>query len=134
MGISMRNINLASVTDKCAMTILGTIISVCNILSSSFALIISHLSQILHPCFAAHAAHCNLLLPAAISAAQATSSFQLKNLPIKLQRNLGSTLSRTGFPIQLKSKEVEIGNEKMSQMIIKEKLSERAVVKENGLG
>jgi len=26
-----------------------------------------------------------------------------------------------GFPIQLKSKEVEIGNEKTSQMIIKEK-------------
>jgi len=38
-----------------------------------------------------------------------------------------------GFPIQLKSKEVEISNEKISQMIIKEKLSERAVLKENGL-
>jgi len=38
-----------------------------------------------------------------------------------------------GFPIQLKSKEVKIGNEKMSQMIVKEKLSERAVMKENGL-
>jgi hypothetical protein len=43
MTISMSNVNLASVTDKCAM------ISVRNILSS-FALIISHLSQILHPC------------------------------------------------------------------------------------
>ena len=42
-------------------------------------------------------------------------------------------LSRTGFPIQLKSQEVEINHEKMSQMIIKEKLSERAVMKENGL-
>jgi len=39
-----------------------------------------------------------------------------------------------GLPIRLKSKEVEIGNEKISQMIVKEKLSERAVVKENGLG
>jgi len=39
-----------------------------------------------------------------------------------------------GFLIQLKSKEVEISNEKMSQMIIKEKLSERAGMKENGLG
>ena len=44
-------------------------------------------------------------------------------------------LSRTGFPIQLKSKEVKIGKEKTSQMIIKGKLSERAVAKkENGLG
>jgi len=43
-------------------------------------------------------------------------------------------LSRTGFLTRLKSKKVEIGEEKMSQMIIKEKLSERAVVKENGLG
>ena len=43
-------------------------------------------------------------------------------------------VSRTGFLTQLKSKKVEIGEEKMSQMIIKEKLSERAVVKENGLG
>jgi len=42
-------------------------------------------------------------------------------------------VSRTGFPIQLKSREVDIGNEKMSQMTVKEKLSERAVVKENGL-
>jgi len=32
-----------------------------------------------------------------------------------------------------KGKEVEIGNEKMSQMIIKEKLLERVVMKENGL-
>jgi len=42
-------------------------------------------------------------------------------------------LSRTGFLIQLKSKKVKISEEKMSQMLIKEKLSERAVVKENGL-
>ena len=38
------------------------------------------------------------------------------------------------FPTRLKSKKVEIGKEKMSQLIVKEKLSERAVVKENGLG
>ena len=38
------------------------------------------------------------------------------------------------FPTQLKSKKVEISKEKMSQMIVKEKLSERAVMKENGLG
>jgi len=38
-----------------------------------------------------------------------------------------------GFLTQLKSKKVKIGKGKMSQMIIKEKLSERAVVKENGL-
>jgi len=42
-------------------------------------------------------------------------------------------LSRMGFPFWLKSKEVKIGNEKMSWIIIKEKLSERAVMKENGL-
>jgi len=34
---------------------------------------------------------------------------------------------------RLKSRKVEISKEKMSQMIIKEKLSERAVMKENGL-
>jgi len=39
-----------------------------------------------------------------------------------------------GFPTQLKSKEVDIGQEKTSQMIVKEKLSERAVVKERRLG
>jgi len=38
-----------------------------------------------------------------------------------------------GFLTQLKSKKLEIGEENMSQMIVKEKLSERAVVKENGL-
>ena len=43
-------------------------------------------------------------------------------------------VSNMGFLTQLKSKKVEIGEEKMSQMIIKEKLSERAVMKENGLG
>jgi len=42
-------------------------------------------------------------------------------------------LSRMGFLTQLKSKKLEIGEENMSQMIVKEKLSERAVVKENGL-
>ena len=42
-------------------------------------------------------------------------------------------LSRMGFPIQLKSKEVKIGKEKTSQMIMKEKLSERAAMKDNGL-
>jgi len=39
-----------------------------------------------------------------------------------------------GFPTRLKSKKVEIGKEKMSQMIIKEKLSERAVMKDRRLG
>jgi len=38
-----------------------------------------------------------------------------------------------GFLTRLKRKKVEIGKEKMSQMIVKEKLSERVVVKENGL-
>jgi len=43
-------------------------------------------------------------------------------------------LSRMDFLTQLKSKKVEIGKGKTSRMIIKEKLSERAVVKENWLG
>src|SRR5882724_7271736 len=34
-----------------------------------------------------------------------------------------TTLSRMGFLTQLKGKKVEIGEEKMSQMIVKEKLS-----------
>jgi len=38
-----------------------------------------------------------------------------------------------GFPTRLKSKKVEIGKEKTSRMIVKEKLSERAVVKERRL-
>ena len=38
------------------------------------------------------------------------------------------------FPTRLKSKKVEIGKEKMSQMIVKEKLSERAVMKEKKEG
>jgi len=38
-----------------------------------------------------------------------------------------------GFLTRLKSKKVKIGKEKTSRMIVKEKLSERAVVKENGL-
>ena len=41
-------------------------------------------------------------------------------------------LSRMGFPTQLKSKKVEIGKEKTSQMIVKEKLSKRAVMNEDG--
>jgi len=43
-------------------------------------------------------------------------------------------MSRMGFLIRLKSKKVRINEEKTSQMIVKEKLSERAVMKENGLG
>ena len=39
-----------------------------------------------------------------------------------------------GFLTRLKRKKVEIGKEKMSQMIVREKLSKRAVAKENGLG
>ena len=46
---------------------------------------------------------------------------------------LRACLSRMGFPIQLKSKEVKISKEKTSQMIVKEKLSERAVMKERRL-
>ena len=42
-------------------------------------------------------------------------------------------LSRMGFRTRLNSKKVKIGKEKMSQMIIKGKLSERAVVKEDRL-
>jgi len=41
---------------------------------------------------------------------------------------------KTDFLTQLKSKKVVISKGKKSQMIVKEKLSERAVVKENGLG
>jgi len=43
-------------------------------------------------------------------------------------------LSIMGFLTRLKIMEVNISEEKMEQMIIKEKLSKRAVVKENGLG
>ena len=43
-------------------------------------------------------------------------------------------LSRMGFLTQLKCKKVGIVKGKMSWMIIKEKLSERAVVKEDRLG
>src|SRR5882724_12643568 len=45
-----------------------------------------------------------------------------------------SLLSRTGFPTRLKCKKVGIDKEKMSRMIVREKLSKRAVVKEDGLG
>ena len=38
-----------------------------------------------------------------------------------------------GFPTRLKSKKVKIGKEKTSRIIVKEKLSERAVVKERRL-
>ena len=38
-----------------------------------------------------------------------------------------------GFPTQLKSKKVEISKGKTSLMIVKEKLSERAAMKENRL-
>ena len=43
-------------------------------------------------------------------------------------------LSRTGFPTRLKCNKVGINKEKMSRMIVREKLSKRAVVKEDGLG
>src|SRR5882724_10877027 len=43
-------------------------------------------------------------------------------------------LSRTGFPTRLKCKKVRIIKGKTSQMIIKEKLSEGAVMKEDRLG
>src|SRR5882724_8089440 len=43
-------------------------------------------------------------------------------------------VSRTGFPTRLKCNKVRINKEKMSRMIVREKLSKRAVVKEDGLG
>jgi len=42
-------------------------------------------------------------------------------------------LSRTGFLTQLKCKKVRINREKTSQMSIRRRLSERAVMKENKL-
>jgi len=39
-----------------------------------------------------------------------------------------------GFPTQLKCNKVGIDKEKMSRMIVREKLLKRAVVKEDGLG
>jgi len=39
-----------------------------------------------------------------------------------------------GFPTQLKCNKVRIDKEKTSRMIIRGKLSKRAVVKEDGLG
>ena len=53
----------------------------------------------------------------------------------KIFDNSGSSiiLLREGFLTQIKSKKVEISKGKMSQMIVKEKLSERAVMKENRL-
>jgi len=43
-------------------------------------------------------------------------------------------LSRTGFPTRLKSNKVGIDKGKTSRVIVREKLSKRAVVKEDGLG
>jgi len=43
-------------------------------------------------------------------------------------------LLRMGFPTQLKCNKVRIDKEKTLRMIIREKLSKRAVVKEDGLG
>src|SRR5882724_12270450 len=43
-------------------------------------------------------------------------------------------LSRTGFPTRLKCKKVGIDKEKTLRVIVKEKLSKRAVMKEDGLG
>src|SRR5882724_5697820 len=47
---------------------------------------------------------------------------------------LSLVMSRTGFPTQLKCKKVGIDKEKTSRVIVREKLSKRAVVKEDGLG
>jgi len=41
-------------------------------------------------------------------------------------------LSRTGFPTQLKGNKVGIDKRKTSRVIVREKLSKRAVVKEDG--
>ena len=43
-------------------------------------------------------------------------------------------VSRMGFPTQLKCNKVGINKEKTLRVIVREKLSERAVVKEDGLG
>ena len=43
-------------------------------------------------------------------------------------------MSRTGFPTRLKCDKVGIDKGKTSRMIVREKLSKRAVVKEDGLG
>jgi len=43
-------------------------------------------------------------------------------------------LSGTGFPTRLKGNRVGIGKRKTSRVIVREKLSKRAVVKEDGLG
>jgi len=45
-----------------------------------------------------------------------------------------SRMSRTGFPTRLKCNKVRIDKEKTSRMIVRKKLSKRAVVKEDGLG
>ena len=42
-------------------------------------------------------------------------------------------MSRTGFPTLLRCNKVGIDKEKTSRMIVSEKLSKRAVVKEDGL-
>jgi len=43
-------------------------------------------------------------------------------------------VSRTGFPTRLKGNKVGIDKGKTSRVIVREKLSKRAVVKEDGLG
>ena len=43
------------------------------------------------------------------------------------------SLSRMGFPTRLKCKKVGIDKEKTARVIVREKLSKRAVVKEDGL-
>jgi len=61
---------------------------------------------------------------------------QLKPMskPLPSPEECQFSVSRTGFPNQLKSKNVRIDRKKMSQMIIKERLSKEAVIKEKGLG
>src|SRR5882724_11229354 len=44
------------------------------------------------------------------------------------------SLSRTGFPTRLKGNKVRIDKGKTSRVIVREKLSKRAVMKEDGLG
>jgi len=43
-------------------------------------------------------------------------------------------VSRMSFPTRLKCNKVRIDKEKTSRVIVREKLSKRAVVKEDGLG
>src|SRR5882724_9298897 len=64
-----------------------------------------------------------------------TTQIECSNSCPKLANSRGlSEVSRTGFLNRLKCKKVGIDKEKTSRVIVREKLSKRAVVKEVGLG